>query len=158
MIGKPMGRYITVEAVHLPDGNDDYQQAVTGVLCRQLQKLLPDLKDKKILVAGIGNREITPDALGPLVVEHLFITRHLFEKYGRDSVVVKDMGNVCAVIPGVMSQTGMETAEILHGLVREVHPDLLNCGGCTGSEKYTKTGNHHSADRYRDSSRSRHRQ
>ena len=105
VIGKPMGRYITVEAVHLPDGNDDYQQAVTGVLCRQLQKLLPDLKDKKILVAGIGNREITPDALGPLVVEHLFITRHLFEKYGRDSVVVKDMGNVCAVIPGVMSQT-----------------------------------------------------
>ena len=125
VIGKPMGRYITVEAVHLPDGNDDYQQAVTGVLCRQLQKLLPDLKDKKILVAGIGNREITPDALGPRVVEHLFITRHLFEKYGRDSVVVKDMGNVCAVIPGVMSQTGMETAEILHGLVREVHPDLL---------------------------------
>ena len=46
VIGKPMGRYITVEAVHLPDGNDDYQQAVTGVLCRQLQKLLPDLKDK----------------------------------------------------------------------------------------------------------------
>ena len=43
VIGKPMGRYITVEAVHLPDGNDDYQQAVTGVLCRQLQKLLPDL-------------------------------------------------------------------------------------------------------------------
>lgn len=67
VIGKPMGRYITVEAVHLPDGNDDYQQAVTGVLCRQLQKLLPDLKDKKILVAGIGNRETTPDALGPLV-------------------------------------------------------------------------------------------
>ncbi len=125
VIGKPMGRYITVEAIHLPDGNDDYQQAVTGVLRRQLQKLMPDLKDKKILVAGIGNREITPDALGPLVVEHLFITRHLFEKYGRDSVVVKDMGNVCAVIPGVMSQTGMETAEILHGLVREVHPDLL---------------------------------
>ena len=119
VIGKPMGRYITVEAVHLPDGNDDYQQAVTG------SRRPPDLKDKKILVAGIGNREITPDALGPLVVEHLFITRHLFEKYGRDSVVVKDMGNVCAVIPGVMSQTGMETAEILHGLVREVHPDLL---------------------------------
>ena len=78
-----------------------------------------------LLVAGIGNREITPDALGPLVVEHLFITRHLIEKYGRDSAVVKDMGNVCAVIPGVMSQTGMETAEILHGLVREIQPDVL---------------------------------
>lgn len=59
------------------------------------------------------------------MVEHLFITRHLIEKYGRDSAVVKDMGNVCAVIPGVMSQTGMETAEILHGLVREIKPDVL---------------------------------
>ena len=125
VIGKPMGRYITVEAVHLPDRDDDYHQAATEVLMRQLQKLLPDFKDKKVLVAGIGNREITPDALGPLVVEHLFITRHLIEKYGRDSAVVKDMGNVCAVIPGVMSQTGMETAEILHGLVREIQPDVL---------------------------------
>ena len=124
-IGKPMGQYITVEAMHLPDGDDDYHRAATGVLMHQLQKLLPDLKDKKVLVAGIGNRDITPDALGPLVVEHLFITRHLFEKYGRDSLVVKDMGNVCAVIPGVMAQTGMETAEILHGLVNEIQPDVL---------------------------------
>lgn len=124
-IGKPMGQYITVEAVHLPNGDDEYHQAATGVLMHQLQKLLPDLKEKKVLVAGIGNRDITPDALGPLVVEHLFITRHLFEKYGRDSVVVKDMGNVCAVIPGVMAQTGMETAEILHGLVKEIQPDVL---------------------------------
>lgn len=48
----------------MPDGNDDYQQAVTGVLCRQLQKLLPDLKDKKILVAGIGNRGDHTGCLG----------------------------------------------------------------------------------------------
>ena len=125
VIGKPKGRYITVEAVHLPDGDEAYHQAVTNVLNQQLKKLLPDLKGKKILVAGIGNREITPDAFGPLVVEHLFVTRHLFEKYGKDSLIVRDMGNVCSVIPGVMAQTGMETAEILHGLVMEIHPDVL---------------------------------
>lgn len=84
-----------------------------------------DIQNKKILVAGIGNRDITPDALGPMVAEHLFITRHLFEKYGSDSVVVRGMGNVSAVIPGVMAQTGMETAEILHGLVKEIQPDVL---------------------------------
>ena len=66
VIGKPMGRYITVEAVHLPDRDDDYHQAATEVLMRQLQKLLPDFKDKKVLVAGIGNREITPDALASI--------------------------------------------------------------------------------------------
>ena len=67
VIGKPMGRYITVEAVHLPDGNDDYQQAVTGVLCRQLQKLLPDLKDKKFWwqVSEIGRSHRMP--WGPLL-------------------------------------------------------------------------------------------
>lgn len=124
-IGKPKGQYITVEAANLPDGNDEYQQAVTGILMKQLKKLIPDIQNKKILVAGIGNREITPDALGPMVAEHLFITRHLFEKYGSDSVIVRGMGNVSAVIPGVMAQTGMETAEILHGLVKEIQPDVL---------------------------------
>lgn len=124
-IGKPVGQYITVEASDLPDGDDDYHRAVTEVLMKQLRKLLPDIENKRVLVAGIGNRDITPDALGPLVAEHLFITRHLFEKYGKNSEIVRGMGNVSAVIPGVMAQTGMETAEILHGLVREIQPDVL---------------------------------
>ena len=124
-IGKPIGQYITVEAVSLPGGDDDYHQAVTGVLMAQLRKLLPDIENQKVLVAGIGNRDITPDALGPLVAEHLFITRHLFEQYGKNSDIVRGLGNVSAVIPGVMAQTGMETAEILHGLVREIRPDVL---------------------------------
>lgn len=124
-IGKPVGQYITVEASDLPDGDDDYHRAVTEVLMKQLRKLLPDIENKRVLVAGIGNRDITPDALGPLVAEHLFITRHLFEKYGKNSEIVRGMGNVSSVIPGVMAQTGMETAEILHGLVREIQPDVL---------------------------------
>lgn len=124
-IGKPVGQYITVEASDLPDGDDDYHRAVTEVLMKQLRKLLPDIESKRVLVAGIGNRDITPDALGPLVADHLFITRHLFEKYGKNSEIVRGMGNVSAVIPGVMAQTGMETAEILHGLVREIQPDVL---------------------------------
>lgn len=124
-IGKPVGQYITVEASDLPDGDDDYHRAVTEVLMKQLRKLLPDIENKRVLVAGIGNRDITPDALGPLVAEHLFITRHLFEKYGKNSEIVRGMGNVSAVIPGVMAQTGMETAEILHGLVSEIQPDVL---------------------------------
>lgn len=125
VIGKPRGQYITLEAVKLPEGDDAYHQAVTAVLMAQLQKLVPDIARKKVLVAGIGNRDITPDALGPLVAEHLFITRHLFEKYGENSEIVRGMGNVSAVIPGVMAQTGMETAEILHGLVKEIKPDVL---------------------------------
>lgn len=124
-IGKPKGSYITVEAEALAGVDDAYHASVTEVLMKQLRKLLPDIANQKLLVAGIGNRDITPDALGPMVAEHLFITRHLFEKYGKDSQIVKGMGNVCAVVPGVMAQTGMETAEILHGLVQEVQPDVL---------------------------------
>ncbi len=125
VIGKPKGNYITVEAGQLAEGDDAYHAAVTKVLMEQLHKLLPGVHHRKVLVAGIGNRDITPDALGPMVAEHLFITRHLFEKYGQDSLIVKGMGNVSAVIPGVMAQTGMETAEILHGLVKEIQPDVL---------------------------------
>ena len=125
VIGKPMGRYITVEAMHLPDGNDDYQQAVTGVLCRQLQKLLPDLKDKKILVAGIGNREITPDALGPQVVQNLKITRHIIKEYGKAGMGKKKVHQISSLVPGVMAQTGMETMEIIRGVIRETDPDAV---------------------------------
>ena len=112
-MGRPQGNYITIEAPALSESDEDYHREISEEISNHLRQLVDLEKEKSILVVGLGNREITPDALGPLVVEHLFITRHLIEKYGRDSAVVKDMGNVCAVIPGVMSQTGMETAEIL---------------------------------------------
>lgn len=124
-LGKPIGKYITVETPHMDEPDDGYHQEITKILIKQLMQLLPGLSQKKILVAGIGNREITPDALGPLVVEHLFITRHLFQMYAPTSSILKGLGNISAIAPGVMGQTGMEGQEIIHGIIEETKPEVL---------------------------------
>ena len=122
---KPKGTYITLETPHLGEPDEDYHREITAALTGQLQNLLPGIEKKKILVAGIGNREITPDALGPLAVEHLFITRHLIKAYGQDTTVTKGMGNVSAIAPGVMAQTGMEGREIISGIIKSTSPEVL---------------------------------
>ena len=68
---------------------------------------------------------MAPDALGPMVVDHLFITRHLIQEYGKHSEITKGMGCVSALAPGVMAQTGIETREILLGTIRETKPEVL---------------------------------
>ena len=78
-----------------------------------------------VLVVGLGNRDITPDALGPYVVDHLNVTRHIVKEYGKYAMGMDRADLVSAVVPGVMGQTGMETAEIVRGIVRETCPDLV---------------------------------
>lgn len=123
-LGKPVGRYITLDTPYLAFEDDSYHKEITSVLMDQLNVLIPDIQKKKILVVGVGNRNITPDALGPLVVDHLFITRHLVKEYGTESDVTKGFGIVSALAPGVMAQTGMEGREVIHGVIRETKPDV----------------------------------
>ena len=78
-----------------------------------------------VLVVGLGNREVTPDALGPYVVDQLNITRHIVQEYGKYAIEEENGRSVSAVVPGVMAQTGMETAEIIKGIVQETSPDLI---------------------------------
>lgn len=124
-LGKAVGDYITLEVPQLDQPDTDYHREITETVVEQLEYLVSDLAKKKILVAGIGNREMAPDALGPMVADHLFVTRHLIENYGKDSEITKGMGCVSAIVPGVMAQTGIETREILYGVIEETHPDLL---------------------------------
>ena len=70
------------------------------------------------LVVGLGNREVTPDALGPRVVDNLFITRHILNEFGKYAFQREDVGKVSGIVPGVMAQTGMECVEILKGVVK----------------------------------------
>ena len=77
---------------------------------------------KRVFVIGLGNRNITPDALGPSVVDHLYITRHLL----REGVVYNSM-EISALCPGVMAQTGIETSTIIQSLCSEVDPDVVIC-------------------------------
>lgn len=124
-IGKDIGDYITLEIPVLDAPDVNYHREITTEIAEQLKRLVPGIEHKKILVAGVGNRDMAPDALGPMVIDHLFITRHLIREYGKNSEVTQGMGDVSALAPGVMAQTGIETREILLGAVKETEPDLL---------------------------------
>ena len=122
---KPIGTYITIEAPELAKTDEDYQKPVSKMVAQQLKKLAGDLKKEEVLVVGLGNREVTPDALGPQVVDNLFITRHLIREYGKEFKDQNELGDVSAISPGVMAQTGMETLEIVKGIMDETKPKLI---------------------------------
>jgi spore protease len=122
---KPIGTYITIEAPRISQSDDDYYRPASEEIAKQLRSLAGNLKKEEILVVGLGNREVTPDALGPQVVDNLFITRHLIREYGEDFKEKNHLGNVSAISPGVMAQTGMETSEIIKGIIEETKPKLL---------------------------------
>jgi len=126
---KPVGTYITMEAPNMAVPDEDYHQEIAEELARYLGRFLEPVKtDKKeysILVAGLGNRKVTPDALGPYVVDNLNISRHIVKEYGRYAMGEDEVQMVSAVVPGVMGQTGMETVEIIRGIIGETKPDLL---------------------------------
>lgn len=81
--------------------------------------------DVSVLIAGLGNREVTPDALGPKVVDHLFITRHIINEFGHYAFSDEKTSRISGIVPGVMAQTGMECVEILRGIIKETEPDFI---------------------------------
>jgi len=123
---KPVGTYITMEAPNLTAPDESYQIEIAKEMAKYLKDMIKTKQQEyTVLVVGLGNREVTPDALGPLVVEELFVTRHLVKEFGK--FVMKDhtLNLVSAIAPGVMAQTGMETSEIVKGIVSEIHPDFI---------------------------------
>lgn len=122
---KPIGTYITIETPGINKSDEDYYKPASEEIAKQLRSLAGNLKKEEILVVGLGNREVTPDALGPQVVDNLFITRHLIREYGEAFKVKNHLGSVSAISPGVMAQTGMETLEIIKGIIEETKPKLL---------------------------------
>lgn len=125
-MGKPIGTYVTMEAPAMVEPDDDYHREISECLSRELKSMIPNAQEEQsILVVGLGNREVTADALGPQVVDNLFITRHVVKEYGKAAYSCKNMNLISSIEPGVMAKTGMETAEIIKGVVGETHPDVL---------------------------------
>lgn len=117
-LGKPVGSYLTLEADRLLLPDEDFHSEVSDELAELLKKLVEQSVGKEketetlnILVAGLGNQSVTPDSLGPRTVSNLSVSRN-------------ETG-LKAIAPGVMAQTGMETAQILSGIIREIKPDLV---------------------------------
>ncbi len=118
-LNKPRGRYLTAELP--PEETDgDLLYACARGLSRLLQTMLPE--HGTVLVAGLGNRAITPDALGPETVSHLIVTRHLLQTMPE---IFGGMRPVCALAAGVLGDTGIETAELLRGVVERVQPQTV---------------------------------
>ena len=124
-IGKPKGNYITLEAQALEIPDDDCHRQVSEKLAENLRKLIESVceQEKKemsralssVLAVGLGNRAVTSDALGPRVVDEIWITRHLEDASPK----------ISGIVPGVMAQTGMESAQIAHAIVAETKPQVV---------------------------------
>jgi spore protease len=122
-IGKPMGNYITLEVPGLRENDRDLYEDTCRALAGELTRIMK-LNDRTLtLVVGLGNWNVTPDALGPKVVSNLMVTRHLLE-YLPDQVD-EGVRPVCAVAPGVLGITGIETGEIVKGIIDRIRPDYV---------------------------------
>jgi spore protease len=122
-IGKPMGNYITIESPGLRRRNRELQEQVGKVLTDQLAKLLDLKPGDSALVVGLGNWNATPDALGPRVTSKLLVTRHLRDYVPTD--VAGGLRSVAVISPGVLGITGIETAEIIQGIVERIKPNVV---------------------------------
>ena len=124
-IGKPKGDYITIDIKNLKIARDEEIQNASNILTNELRKILDKHITQKdeILVVGLGNIYVTPDSLGPKVINEVDVTRHLI-KY-LPQYIDENTRNVCAIAPGVMGTTGMETLEILKGIIDKVNPKLV---------------------------------
>ena len=124
-MGRPQGTYITIEAPELSTPDEDYHREISEEISTHLRKLIDLKKEKSVLVVGLGNAAITADALGPHVVDNLLMTRHIIKEYGLRGIKHEKMHRISGIAPGVMAQTGMETAEIVQGIVSETKPDVV---------------------------------
>lgn len=124
-MGKPQGNYITIEAPDLSEPDEDYHEQVAEEIAKHLRGLHSFQKNQTVLVVGLGNPKATPDALGPWAIENIHVTRHIMMDFGANLPEDEYYCKVSALIPGVMANTGMETFEIVKGVVEEVKPDAV---------------------------------
>ena len=170
-LGKPCGRYLTVECGRIDRLSAGDQRALAHLLAGELRGTVKRLTHKEIdsnlsvFVAGLGNADLTPDAIGPQTMRRLTATRHL-RQYEGELYRAVGCSSLSALAPGVLGQTGIETSELLRGAVNATHPDVIividaltarNCDRLcatiqlsdTGIEPGSGVGNHRRAITYK---------
>lgn len=123
IIGKKEGNYITLEFVDITNYED--REKVGKCLEKEIEKIMNDNNidsNDEGLIIGLGNDKSTADALGPKTIENILVTRHLFLL---NVDIKKGMRNVCAIVPGVMGNTGIETTDIINSIIKEVKPKFV---------------------------------
>ena len=124
-LGKPIGNYITLDIPQFTEYDGELMDSVSKVLGKILKELIKVKKDDRVLVVGLGNWNVTPDALGPKVIEGIMVTRHLSEVM--PEAMEENMISVAAISPGVLGTTGIETGEVIKSLVDKIKPSLIIC-------------------------------
>jgi len=132
-LNRPIGNYITIDVPKLNKSDEDLKDEISQVVAKEIKGLGRNKEDSKILIVGLGNWNITPDALGPKVVERVLVTRQFFVNYNKE--IDETVANVAALSPGVMGITGIETGEIIKGVVEKVKPDLVIAVDALASRK-----------------------
>ena len=122
-LGKPMGNYITIEVPDIKYNDTVLYENTCKALATELAGLLKLREKSTILVVGLGNWNVTSDSLGPKVVSKLMVTRHLIQYVPEE--VEEGVRPVCAIAPGVLGITGIETGEIIRGIVDRIRPDCI---------------------------------
>ena len=122
-LGKPCGNYLTLECPLLREHDPDARMAMANLLGEELSRMLSPSEDAPVLVVGLGNRNVTPDALGPAAIDQTLVTRHMLQSEYAHS----GMRSVCAIAPGVLGVTGIETVEMVESLAKKLHPRAILC-------------------------------
>ncbi len=135
-VGKPKGNYVTLEVPDLRENISDAFSETQRILSLELRKILNLKKEQTVMVVGLGNRFVTPDALGPKVVDKLLVTRHLYGVLPED--ITENMNSLCAVSPGVLGITGIETGEIIRGIADKIKPDIIIAIDALASRKTSR--------------------
>ena len=133
IIGKPVGNYITLDAPQIKQNDPDINEKVYKVLASELRKLIGTDISEATLVVGLGNSNVTPDALGPKVVSDVEVTRHILEY--APHVLSRPIRSVSAISPGVLGTTGMETVEVIRGVVDKIKPSFIIAVDALASRK-----------------------
>ncbi|MDD6825983.1 MAG: GPR endopeptidase [Oscillospiraceae bacterium] len=135
-IGKGRGRYVTLEADKLSRFSDNYREMVYE-LCEELKKFIGN--KRSVLVAGLGNDDITPDALGPRTAARVMATRHIKSEQV-DDVFLNSLNDVSVLLTGVLGTTGIETAEMLKSVADRIKPELVIVIDALASSSFSRLG------------------
>jgi len=135
-VGKPKGNYITLEVPELRESVSEAFSETERILTNELKNILSLYPSDTIMVVGLGNRFVTPDALGPKVVDKLLVTRHLYGVLPEE--ITESMNSLCAVSPGVLGITGIETGEIIKAITQSIKPDVIIAIDALASRKTSR--------------------
>ena len=137
-LGKPIGKYTSIETEALKSDDDELLEDISEVIAQKLEKVYELDKIENILVIGLGNSFVEPDSIGPKVVEKLIITKHLKDTPCELPEEISQIKSLAAFVPGVLGTTGIESAKIVKGVVREIKPDIIIAVDSLSSSKFSR--------------------